>query len=80
MARSLCKEVIAAALAGVVLVVVPTQAQTQANLSEKLNRLMQGAKRSDPVSPLDDLTKSYDHALSQGAATAPEQRRMALPR
>jgi tetratricopeptide (TPR) repeat protein len=78
MARSLGKDVIAAALAGAVLIVVPTQAQTQDNLSEKLNRLMQGAKRGEQTNPLDDLTKSYDQTLSQGAAAQPEQRRMAL--
>jgi len=77
MSRSFFDVTIAAAIAGLLVVAAPTQAQTQSNLSEKLNKLMQGAKRTDTQgSPLGDLTKPYDEVLSQEIVAAPEKRRL----
>lgn len=78
MARSMFNEMIAATLAGLMIVIVPTQAQTQSNLSEKLNKLMLGARRSDQTTPLNDMTKAYDQALAQDATLSPEKRRTVL--
>lgn len=78
MGRYLFDVMIAATLAGVVVVAAPTQAQTQSSLSEKLSNTMLGARRGEPTSKLDESTKQYDQALAKDADVSPQKRRMAL--
>ena len=78
MGRCLFDLLAAATLSGMVVIVAPTQAQTQSNLSEKLSNTMMGARRPEPTSKLDESTKLYDEALTQSADLTPQKRRMAL--
>lgn len=78
MGRSLFDLVIAAALAGAVVIVSPTLAQTQSSLSEKLSKQIHDAKRPETTSAFSDAVSKFDQALAPEADASPDMRRMSL--
>jgi tetratricopeptide (TPR) repeat protein len=69
---------ICAVLSGLLVVALPTQAQTQSGLSDALKRSISGAKRSDGLRLRDEATRVYEEALGDEAEATPAKRRVAL--
>lgn len=79
MGRPCLDVTICATLAGLLVCAVPTQAQTQSSLSEKLSKTITDVKRSEGNSgnQLNDI-KSYEEMLGDFATNPVDKRRVAL--
>jgi tetratricopeptide (TPR) repeat protein len=79
MSRPCLDVTICATLAGLLVCAMPTQAQTQSSLSEKLSKTITDVKRSEGggANPLTDI-KSYEEMLGDFATNPTDKRRVAL--
>ncbi|MDQ2080756.1 tetratricopeptide repeat protein [Xanthobacteraceae bacterium Astr-EGSB] len=67
-----------ALLSGLLVVALPSQAQTQSGLSDALSKSIRGAKRSDSLRQRDEATRVYDEVLGEELDPTPAKRRVAL--
>lgn len=78
MNRGRWDKMIWAALSALLVISVPTQAQTQSSLSDKLSKSITGAKRPDNAKMRDEATRVYEEFIGDEATAPPFKRRIAL--
>jgi tetratricopeptide (TPR) repeat protein len=78
MASSGWKDMIGAALGALLVVAVPTQAQPQSGLSEKLSKSITGARRFDGMRMRDEAARVFEDMLGDESTATPAKRRIAL--
>ena len=78
MARTRVDLAICALLSGLLVVALPSQAQTQSGLSDALSRSISGARRNDSLRQRDEATRVYEEALGEEFDGNPAKQRVAL--
>jgi tetratricopeptide (TPR) repeat protein len=78
MGRTTMDLAICALLSGLLVVALPSQAQTQSGLSDALKRSISGAKRNDTIRQRDEATRVYEEVLGEELDPTPAKRRVAL--